>query len=116
MKGGTTTIEAKSGYGLTLEDELKLLRVIRRLSSETPLRVSPTFLGAHCIPADQPDYIETVISEMIPAVVSEGLAKWCDVFCESIACDLSTTRRVMTAAGLSLGLGGAYAAGQLGST
>lgn len=126
LKSGTTTVEAKSGYGLTLADEMKMLRVIRRLGQETPLRYVPTFLGAHCIPADQPDYIESVIHEMIPAVIEEGLAEWCDIFCESIACDLETTRRVLTAAkkaGLKLRMhvdqlscsGGAELAAELGA-
>jgi imidazolonepropionase len=83
---GTTTCEAKSGYGLTLESELKQLRVIRELDARHALDVIPTFLGAHDIPPeyrhDRDAYVRLVISEMIPAVAAEGLAAWCDVFCE----------------------------------
>jgi imidazolonepropionase len=83
---GTTTVEIKSGYGLDVASELKMLRAIRRLGSETPLDIVPTFMGAHEIPVDfrdrRDDYVRLVIDEMIPAVASAGLAEWCDVFCE----------------------------------
>lgn len=130
LKGGTTTIEAKSGYGLDLATELKMLRVVRRLGEESVLGVSPTFLGAHAVPEEfrgrPTDYADLIIEEMIPAVVREGLAEWCDVFCESIAFDLETTRAVMTAAkdaGLKLRMhvdqltrgGGAELAAELGA-
>lgn len=87
LRMGTTTCEAKSGYGLTTESELKQLRVIRRLDHEHPIDLSPTFMGAHEIPVEyrgrRDEYIRLVIEEMIPAVVREGLAEWCDVFCET---------------------------------
>ena len=86
LRTGTTTIEAKSGYGLTLEDELKILRAIRQLNDETPLRYVPTFLGAHDIPGEyqsrRQTYVNLVINEMLPRVAEEKLAEYCDVFCE----------------------------------
>ncbi len=87
LRAGTTTAEAKSGYGLETSAELKMLRVIRRLAAEQPIDLSPTFLGAHEVPVEYRDrrraYIDLVIDEMIPAVAAEGLAEWCDVFCEA---------------------------------
>ena len=86
LRGGTTTIEAKSGYGLSLEAELKILRVIRRLAARGRLRYVPTFLGAHEIPDEfrgrTSDYVRLVTQEMLPRVAAEGLAEYCDVFCE----------------------------------
>ena len=84
IKGGTGAIEIKSGYGLTVKDELKMLRVARRIGKETPLTVRTTFLGAHAVPAhlSKADYINVVISEMIPAVAQEKLADYIDVFCD----------------------------------
>jgi len=84
LRCGTTTVEAKSGYGLTVEDELKILRVMSRLNEETPLEIVPTFLGAHAVPRemDADEYIELVIDEMLPRIVTEKLAEFCDVFCE----------------------------------
>jgi imidazolonepropionase len=83
---GTTTCEAKSGYGLTTQSELRLLRVLRSLDHDHDVDVSPTFLGAHEIPLEyrqrRDAYVSLVIEEMIPAVAAEGLADWCDVFCE----------------------------------
>jgi len=83
---GTTTAEAKSGYGLTLESELTMLRAIRRLDQEHPIDLAPTFMGAHEVPAEYRDrreaYVAHVINDMIPEVAREGLAEWCDVFCE----------------------------------
>jgi imidazolonepropionase len=109
---GTTTLEVKSGYGLSLESELTTLRVIRRLAGEVPLRLVPTFLGAHEVPLDhreaprtREDYIALVTEEMIPAVAAEGLARFCDVFCEPGVYTTSETRRILTAArGAGLGL------------
>jgi imidazolonepropionase len=99
---GTTTIEAKSGYGLTVEDELKMLRVLRRVAAETPLEVSPTLLGAHEVPDEYRDrkaeYLELVISEMIPRAAREGLAEGCDVFCEAHVFSVDESRRVLLAA------------------
>jgi len=84
---GTTTAEIKSGYGLDVESELKMLRAIRRLSDEQPVDLVPTFMGAHEIPLDyrqrREAYVRLVIDEMIPAVAAEDLAEWCDVFCET---------------------------------
>lgn len=83
---GTTTCEVKSGYGLTLESELRQLRVVRRLNEAHSLDLVPTFLGAHEIPVEYcarpDDYVALVIDEMIPSVAAEGLAEWCDVFCD----------------------------------
>ncbi len=102
LRGGTTTIEAKSGYGLTVEDELKMLRAIRRLDRETPLRHVPTFLGAHTIPEEfagrSEDYVALVIEEMLPRVVAERLAEYCDVFCEAGAFTVEESRRILGAA------------------
>jgi imidazolonepropionase len=85
MRSGTAVVEIKSGYGLTLKDELKMLRVARRIGKETPLTVKTTFLGAHAIPAGttKEDYIRLIIREMIPAVAAEGLADYIDAFCET---------------------------------
>jgi imidazolonepropionase len=103
--GGTTTIEAKSGYGLTIEDECKLLRVIRRVAN---LRCVPTFLGAHEIPDEyrgRPSaYADLVIHQMLPQVASERLAEYCDIFCEPGIFSIEESRRVLSAA-RSLGLG-----------
>lgn len=84
IKLGTGAVEIKSGYGLTVKDELKMLRVARRLGKETPLSVKTTFLGAHAVPSDKKkdDYIRLVLEEMIPAVATEKLADYIDVFCE----------------------------------
>ena len=81
---GTGAVEIKSGYGLSLEGELKMLRVARRLNSHTALAVKTTFLGAHAVPSgkSKPAYIREVVEEMIPAVASEQLADYIDVFCE----------------------------------
>jgi imidazolonepropionase len=100
LKNGTTTIEAKSGYGLTLEDELKILRVIRRVGTETSLETIATFLGAHAVPPefDRETYVKLVIDEMLPCVAKEELARFCDVFCEQNYFDLDASRRVAEAA------------------
>jgi imidazolonepropionase len=98
---GTTTVEAKSGYGLTLDDELKILRVLRRLDAETPLQIIPTFLGAHAVPREMSleKYVHLVTNEMLPRVASEKLAEFCDVFCERAYFDIEQSRRILTAAG-----------------
>ena len=100
LKCGTTTVEAKSGYGLTVEDELKILRVIRRLNEETPIEFVPTFLGAHAVPREwrQSEYIDLVIKEMLPRVASEKLAEFCDVFCERGYFDIAQSREILAAA------------------
>lgn len=86
MKAGTGSIEIKSGYGLTTEDELKMLRVIRRLKENFPMEIRSTFLGAHAVgrayAGRQSDYVDMVCREMIPAVAAEGLADFVDVFCD----------------------------------
>src|SRR5215470_1624342 len=109
LEGGTTTVEAKSGYGLTVDDELKLLRAIRRVSETTSLRCVPTFLGAHEIPDEfksrPDDYVDLIIEEMFSLVATGRLAEFCDIFCESKVFSVSQADRVLTAAkqhGLSL--------------
>lgn len=130
LRGGTTTIEAKSGYGLSVEDELKMLRAVRRLNDETPLRYVPTFLGAHEVPDEfrerRVEYVKLIIEEMLPRAASENLAAYCDVFCEKGVFDEAESRRILLAAkGLGLGLrihadqlsrgGGAMLAAELGA-
>lgn len=102
---GTGAIEIKSGYGLTTEDEMKMLRVARRLKESTSVVIKTTFLGAHAIPANIPrqDYIEKVIKEMIPKVAGEGLAEYCDVFCEEGFFTPDETRQILEQ-GLKYGL------------
>jgi imidazolonepropionase len=103
LQSGTTTAEAKSGYGLTVQSELKILRTIRRIAKETPLECVPTFLGAHAVPKEdktEPDrYVERVIGEMLPAVARENLAEFCDVFCERGYFSIDQARKILTAAG-----------------
>jgi len=97
---GTGCLEIKSGYGLTVKDELKMLRVARRIGNETPLTVKTTFLGAHAIPKEftnREDYIDLVINEMIPQVADENLADYIDVFCEEGFFTPSETERVIKA-------------------
>src|SRR6184192_4085656 len=102
LRNGTTTIEAKSGYGLTLEDELKILRAIKQLNEQTPLRYVPTFLGAHDIPAEyrsrRQTYVNLVINEMLPRVAEEKLAEYCDVFCEEDVFTTDETWQILSAA------------------
>lgn len=99
---GVTTLEAKSGYGLSLEDELKILRVIRRLDEESPVDVVPTFLGAHEVPDEFRDrrerYVGLLVNEMIPRVAEEGLARFCDVFCEQGVFDPPEAERILLSA------------------
>lgn len=100
LQQGVTSIEIKTGYGLDLENELKMLRVIGRLACETPLDVVATFMGAHQVPPEYPDadsYVEAVIEEMIPAVAETGLARYIDVFCEKGVFDAVQTRRILEA-------------------
>src|SRR5437762_1747220 len=143
IRCGTTTVEAKSGYGLSVEDEIKILQVARRLSKETPIEFVPTFLGAHAIPEDvaqvcnlrgtesassklAPHYVDLVINEMLPRVAEEKLAEFCDVFCERGYFDLDQSRRILSTAqklGLKLRMhadqltngGGAELAAELGA-
>src|SRR5438128_3671046 len=97
LRCGTTTVEAKSGYGLTVHDELKILRVIRRLNQETPLEIVPTFLGAHAVPREMSadEHVNCVIQEMLPRVASEKLAEFCDVFCERGYFDVEQSREIL---------------------
>jgi imidazolonepropionase len=102
LRGGTTTAEAKSGYGLTLEDELKILRAIKTLNAQTPLRYVPTFLGAHEIPEEyrtrREQYVSLIIDEMLPRVAEEKLAEYADVFCEQNVFTIEEGWRILSAA------------------
>jgi len=130
LRSGTTTIEAKSGYGLSLEDELKILRVIKRLDESTPLRYVPTFLGAHSVPpeyrARREQYVSLIIDEMLPAIAQEKLAEFCDVFCEDKVFTTDEAWKILSAArchGMGLRIhadqlslsGGAQLAAELGT-
>lgn len=99
---GTGCVEIKSGYGLTTEDELKMLRVVRRIKESTPLQVRATFLGAHAVgrayTGRQAEYVDLVCREMIPAVAAEGLADFVDVFCDEGFFTVEETRRILEAA------------------
>ncbi len=99
---GTTTVEAKSGYGLELETELRMLEVIRDLNEEGPLTIIPTFMGAHEVPPeyrhDAEAYVHLVINQMIPAVASRKLARFSDVFCEGGVFSVEQTERILQAA------------------
>jgi imidazolonepropionase len=103
---GTTTVESKTGYGLALDQELKMLEVNRRLSVEQPVDVVSTFLGAHAIPPDRSRqaYVDQVVGEMIPAVAEQGLADFCDVYCDQGYFTVEDSRRILRA-GLEAGLG-----------
>jgi imidazolonepropionase len=99
---GTTTVEAKSGYGLDLTSELKILELQRELNSEQPLEIVSTFLGAHVVPAEfrgKPDgterYISLLLEQMLPEVMNEGLAEFCDVFCDRGAFSTGEARRIL---------------------
>ncbi len=131
LRCGTTTVEAKSGYGLTVEDELKILRAIKQLNEETPLNYVATFLGAHDVPpeyrARRDEYISLLIDEMIPQVAREKLAEYCDVFCEDRVFTNDEAWKILSAARCSgLGLrihadqlslsGGARLAAELSTT
>ena len=104
---GTGAVEIKSGYGLTVEDELKMLRVIRRLKETTPLTIKATFLGAHAVPAEykgrQGEYVDLIINEMIPLVASDDLADFIDVFCDKGFFTVEETDRILIA-GMKYGL------------
>jgi len=108
LRGGTTTVEAKSGYGLSTAEELKILRAIRAVGESTPLRCVPTFLGAHEVPeeyrGDTPGYAGLVIDEMLPEVARLGLAKYCDIFCEPKTFPVAEARRILASA-TALGFG-----------
>jgi len=102
LRNGTTTIEAKSGYGLTIEDELKILRAIKQLNEATPLNYVATFLGAHDIPSEyktrRQTYVNLIINEMLPRVAEERLAEYCDAFCEEDVFTTDETWQILSAA------------------
>jgi imidazolonepropionase len=115
---GITTVECKSGYGLNEETELKLLRVYRRLAAEQPVRLVPTFLGAHVVPPEfrenRTAYLDLLINRMIPLVAREKLAACCDVFVEESAFSVEEARRILRA-GQAAGLASKLHADQLTS-
>lgn len=131
MRFGVTTVEAKSGYGLTTASELKSLEVLKALKDELPLDILPTFMGAHDIPPEYQgktqDYVDLVCEEMIPAVTEAGLAEFCDVFCETGYFSVDQSRKILET-GIAHGLkprihaeefsdlGGAIMATQLGAS
>jgi len=102
LRGGTTTLEAKSGYGLERETELRMLRVLAHLNSEGPVRIVPTLLAAHTVPPEFADrraeYLNWIADELIPEVASAGLARFCDAFCDDHAFTVEETRTVLTSA------------------
>jgi imidazolonepropionase len=128
---GVTTVEVKSGYGLTLADEIKSLRVVRRLAESLPMRICATWLGAHEIPLEfrarpngRREYVDLLVHEMLPAVADERLASFADVFCEPGVFTVEESREILSAAraaGLAIKLhadelvagGGAELAGEL---
>ncbi|MBA3579508.1 MAG: imidazolonepropionase [Gemmatimonadaceae bacterium] len=130
---GTTTVEIKSGYGLSVDDELKSLRVIARLAAQLPMRIVPTWLGAHEVPLDyreresgRDEYARLLTEEMLPAVNDSGLARFADIFCEPGVFSVDDSRAVLSAAkdaGLGIKLhadelensGGAELAAELGA-
>jgi len=99
LSKGVTTIEAKSGYGLSLQDEMKILKVMKALQEVHPIEIVPTFLGAHTIPREFRDartrYIDLLTKEMIPRVAQERLAEFCDVFCEEKAFTLEESKKIL---------------------
>ena len=115
---GTTTIEAKSGYGLSTRDEIKALEIIQELNAENNLELIPTFLGAHEVPDEYRNrreaYIDLVIDEMIPIVAERKLARFCDVFCEQGVFSIDESRRILAAA-TRHGLGARIHADELNS-
>ena len=113
---GTGAVEIKSGYGLSTESELKMLRVIKRLKQDSPLTIRANFLGAHAVPAEykgrQTEYVDKVISEMLPRVAEEGLADFVDVFCDKGFFTIKDTERILEA-GQKYGLRGKIHANEL---
>jgi imidazolonepropionase len=109
LRSGTTTCEAKSGYGLSTESEIRMLEVLRDLNRAHPIDISATFMGAHEVPTEFRDhrraYLDLLVHEMIPAVAAERLAEWCDVFCETGVFTPEESREILEtarAAGLKL--------------
>jgi imidazolonepropionase len=131
LSHGTTTIEAKSGYGLSVEDEMKSLHVLANLRERSKLEIVPTFMGAHAIPPEHTEsrsqYIQKITEKMIPQVAAEGLAQYCDVFCEKGYFTVDEARTILSAAkeaGLGLRIhademsnsGGAMLGAELGAS
>ncbi|WP_330632255.1 imidazolonepropionase [Halocatena halophila] len=126
---GTTTVEIKSGYGLDVETELRMLSLIERAGETHPVDVIPTFMGAHAVPEDESTstYVDQVVTEQLPAVEAQGIAQFCDVFCEDGVFDVAQSRRILSA-GIDHGLtpkihaeefvhlGGAALAAEIGAT
>jgi len=102
LRGGTTTLEAKSGYGLNHETELRMLRVLARLDAEGPMRIVSTLLAAHTVPREMADrrdeYLRGIVEELIPEVAAKKLARYCDAFCDDHAFTVTETRQVLQAA------------------
>ncbi|PSQ15155.1 imidazolonepropionase [Halobacteriales archaeon QS_8_69_26] len=129
LAAGTTTVEVKSGYGLDVETELRMLDVIDRADRRHPVDVVPTFMGAHAVPEglDSGEYVDRVVEDQIPAVADQGIARFCDVFCEEGVFSVEESRRVL-AAGAEAGmapkvhaeelthLGGTQLAAEVGAT
>jgi imidazolonepropionase len=116
---GTTTIEAKSGYGLSTQEEIKCLQVAGALDKTGPFHVVPTFLGAHAIPQEYQgrtdDYVNLIIKEMVPSIAKRKLARFCDVFCERGVFTVEQTRRILEAA-QQMGLGAKIHADEFADT
>ncbi len=102
LRGGTTTLEAKSGYGLDRDTELKMLRALRRLNEEGPARIVPTLLAAHTVPPEfagrRGEYVLWIADELIPEIAAMGLAAYCDAFCDDHAFSVDEARTVLTSA------------------
>jgi imidazolonepropionase len=102
LRHGTTTMEIKSGYGLSTEAELKMLTVIDRIARETPLDVAATFMGGHAVPREYKEnpeaFVDLLVNEMIPAAARQGIARFCDVFCEQGVFSVAQSRRILQAA------------------
>ncbi|MBO8141625.1 MAG: imidazolonepropionase [Firmicutes bacterium] len=104
---GTTTVEAKSGYGLSTESELRMLEAVQELAKDHPVRLVPTFMGAHAVPPEYRGnagaFVDLVVHEMLPAVARQGIAAFCDVFCEEGVFTVAQSRRILEA-GAALGM------------
>lgn len=116
LSHGTTTCEAKSGYGLNIDTELKQLRVAKSLSALQPITIVSTFMGAHAVPKEyeqhRTDYIDLLIKDLLPLVAQEGLAEFCDIFCETGVFTVDESRKILKAA-QALGLGAKIHADEL---
>ncbi|MEO7176530.1 MAG: imidazolonepropionase [Saprospiraceae bacterium] len=119
IQSGTGAIEIKSGYGLSFESEMKMLRVIRQIKEKSPIPVKATFLGAHAIPPEfkhhRAGYVDEIVFKMLPYVAAEGLADYCDVFCDEGFFTVAETARILAAAG-QLGLKGKIHANELANS